>query len=297
MEVLNVSHLYKKFGTKEIIHDVNFNIEEGEIVGFVGPNGAGKTTTMKLICNLIFPTSGEIKIDGFDVIKEREKALSSISALIENPGLYGNLSGMQNLKMIQRLNGNTDEEVKDIIKQIGLEDRIHRKASKYSLGMKQRLAIGMCLLSNPKFLILDEPTNGLDPTGIIDLRKFIEKLAAERHIAILLSSHILSEVEKICSRIIFIKDGRIVSQSSTEVKDEFLYKVKVSEIDTANKIFMNNEFITETSVEDNNSILIRMKDNHINDVIKDIVEKDIEILDIEKQKTDLESIYYNIFKE
>ena len=96
MEVLNVSHLYKKFGTKEIIHDVNFNIEEGEIVGFVGPNGAGKTTTMKLICNLIFPTSGEIKIDGFDVIKEREKALSSISALIENPGLYGNLSGMQN---------------------------------------------------------------------------------------------------------------------------------------------------------------------------------------------------------
>lgn len=155
----------------------------------------------------------------------------------------------------------------------------------------------MCLLSNPKFLILDEPTNGLDPTGIIDLRKFIEKLAAERHIAILLSSHILSEVEKICSRIIFIKDGRIVSQSSTEVKDEFLYKVKVSEIDTANKIFINNEFITETSVEDNNSILIRMKDNHINDVIKDIVEKDIEILDIEKQKTDLESIYYNIFKE
>lgn len=197
--------------------------------------------------------------------------------------------------MVQRLYNNTNEEVEEVIKMIGLEGRINKKVSNFSLGMKQRLAIGMCLLSNPKFLILDEPTNGLDPTGIIDLRNFIEKLSKEKGIAILLSSHILSEVEKISDRIIFIKEGKIVFNADSYEEEGLIYKLKVTDKDKAYNILKENKNIT--NIYNNDSIEIHMKENHIGSIFKELINNNIEIKDIDKEKKDLESMYYKIFKE
>ena len=179
MDILRVEHLKKSFGRTHVIKDISFNVGSGEIVGFVGPNGAGKTTTLKLITNLIFPDSGTITIAGFDLQKEREKALSHLSGIIESPGLYTGLSGRENLDFIRRVRNVSKEKYDEVVKITGLGDRLSRKVKKYSLGMKQRLAIGMCLLSSPDFMILDEPTNGLDPTGTIELRELILKMAKE----------------------------------------------------------------------------------------------------------------------
>jgi ABC-2 type transport system ATP-binding protein len=211
MNILEVNHISKSFSGKKILDNISFSISEGEIVGFVGPNGAGKTTTIRLITNLIHSDKGNVSICGCDLIKEREKALSNAAAIIENPSLYTFLSGFDNIDFIRKINNISKEKVNKIIEFIGLSDRINDKVKKYSLGMKQRLALGICLLTEPKLLILDEPTNGLDPSGTLELRKILVSLTKENKTSILISSHILSEIEKICDKIIFIKDGKIIS--------------------------------------------------------------------------------------
>lgn len=222
-EILKVEHLCKSIGKKEIIKDISFHVDEGEIVAFVGPNGAGKSTTFKLLCNLIFPDSGRILINGYDLVKEREKALENVSVLIEHPGLFLNLSGRDNLDVIRILYHKSKEDLEHMIEFTGLDYHIDKKVSKYSLGMKQRLMLGMCLLSGPKLMILDEPTNGLDPSGIIEFRKKIKDLAKQKNMAVLISSHILGELDKMCDRCIFIKEGELV-ESDFQMDIEERYK-------------------------------------------------------------------------
>jgi len=173
MKVLEVNNLKKVIGNREIIKDISFYVNEGEIFGFLGPNGAGKTTTIRMLVGLIKPTDGNIVICGKNLNKDPESSLKEVGAVVENPELYKYLSGRENLMQIARIRGISKEEVQDTINLVGLTDRIDDKVKKYSLGMKQRLGLAASLLSNPKLLILDEPTNGLDPSGILDFREIV----------------------------------------------------------------------------------------------------------------------------
>ena len=172
--LLEVKSLYKTIRGIEILKDINFEIGEGEVVGFIGPNGAGKSTTLKLIVDLINADSGEVRINNIKVSESREEALRYVGSIIESPSLYKYFSGYENLEIIRKIRRLPKEATKKVIEQVGLKNRIKDKVFRYSLGMKQRLALGMALLGEPKLLILDEPTNGLDPTGIMDLKTFIK---------------------------------------------------------------------------------------------------------------------------
>ena len=201
MNVLEVTGLKKKLGKREIIKGINLSVKEGEIFGFLGPNGAGKTTTIRMLVGLIAPNEGEIKICGKDLQKNKEEALKNVGAVVENPELYKYLSGRENLMQIARIRKVSKDEVDSLIELVGLKDRIDDKVKKYSLGMKQRLGLAAALIGEPKLLILDEPTNGLDPSGIIDFREVVKKAAKERNMAVFISSHILSEVQNLCDRV------------------------------------------------------------------------------------------------
>lgn len=216
-KVLEVSNLSKSFGKRKVLDNINLTIHEGDIVGLIGPNGAGKTTLIKTILSLYKYDSGNVKICGFDTKKDLENALSKTGSIIENPDMYLHLTGKKNLKITALINNIKDKEyIDEMVKFVGLDDRINDKVKKYSLGMKQRLALANALIKKPKLLILDEPTNGLDPRGIKELRVMLKKISTEQNMSILISSHILSEVENICDRVIIIDKGNIVSEFGIE---------------------------------------------------------------------------------
>lgn len=216
-KVLEVVNLSKSFGKRKVLNNINLTIHEGDIVGLIGPNGAGKTTLIKTILSLYKYDGGNVKICGFDTKKDLENALSKTGSIIENPDMYLNLSGKKNLIITTLINDIKDKDyIDEMVKFVGLEDRINDKVKKYSLGMKQRLALANALIKKPKLLILDEPTNGLDPYGIKELRMILKKISEEENMSILISSHILSEVENICDRVVIIDKGNIISDFGIE---------------------------------------------------------------------------------
>ena len=298
MYMLEAKNLEKSFSKNNIIKKISFNIKQGEIVGFVGPNGAGKTTTLKLITNLIYPDNGEILINGYNLFKEREKALACLSAIVENPGLYTYLSGRDNMEYIRSIRHISKEKMNSIIEYTGLENRINDKVKRYSLGMKQRLALGMCLLSEPKLLLLDEPTNGLDPTGTIEFRELIISLAREKKMSILFSSHLLSEVEKVCDRVIFIKEGEIIAiKDNSKNKKAQTYKITTLESKKAKVLFEGNDNIYNISVAKEGEILINIKENSLGEVLKLLGANNVAFSDVEKKAYDMEEEYNEIYKE
>ena len=223
-KILEIKNLSKSFGNRKALDDVNLDIYEGEIVGLIGPNGAGKTTLIKTMLNFYHYEKGSIKIEAYDVKRNLEGALSQVGAVIENPDMYGHLSGRKNLEITELINDIKDKEyIEEMIEFVGLKDRINDKVRKYSLGMKQRLGLANALIKKPKLLILDEPTNGLDPHGIKNLREILKQISNERHMSILISSHILAEVENICDRIVIIDKGKIIDEFGIE---EVKYKNK-----------------------------------------------------------------------
>lgn len=211
---------------------------EGDILGFIGPNGAGKTTTIKLILGLQNITSGKVYINGYDIEENFKKTIENVGTIVESPDLYMYMSGYENLKLVANLYKNVDKKrIDEIVKLVGLENRIKDKVSKYSLGMRQRLGIAQALLHRPKLLILDEPTNGLDPEGIKEVKVLLKKLAEQENMAILISSHNLAELDTFCNKISIIKNGEIV---------------ETNDIDTFKKDIKNNCYILE--VEDSSVI-------------------------------------------
>jgi ABC-2 type transport system ATP-binding protein len=214
---LAVKSLRKTIGRKEIIKGLNFELKQGEVFGFLGPNGAGKTTTIRMLTGLIKPTDGTISICGYDVRKEFTQAMQYLGCIVENPELYPYLSGWDNLLHFARmLPSISEEQIKETIAFVGLDDRIHDKVKTYSLGMRQRLGIAQALLNRPKVLILDEPTNGLDPAGIREMRLFIRNLAENEGLSVLVSSHLLSEIQLLCDRVAIMTKGEIIQIDSVE---------------------------------------------------------------------------------
>ena len=215
--ILSIKNLNKSFGSKHIIKNVSFDVYAGEIFGFLGPNGSGKTTTIKMIMGFLFPDSGDINICGFDVKKDYEKAMNLVGGIVENPEMYIDMTGMQNLHMYGRLHdGVTAERIKEVVEIVGMQARANKKKKKYSLGMKQRIGVAQAILHRPRLLILDEPTNGLDPAGIKELRDILKKLAHEENVAVLVSSHMLAEMELMCDRVAIIDNGKILDVKPIE---------------------------------------------------------------------------------
>lgn len=211
--ILKTTALSKRFGNKLAVNNVNMTIQKGDIYGFIGKNGAGKTTFMRMILGTAFPTGGEIELFGS---KDLNNARHRIGSLIEAPGLYKNYTAYENLKQFSLIYGGTEEEIQDILRLIGLDNTGKKKAGKFSLGMKQRLGIGIALLGDPDFMILDEPVNGLDPAGIKEVRDLILRLNEERNITILISSHLLDELSKLVTKYGIINDGVLVEEVSAD---------------------------------------------------------------------------------
>jgi ABC-2 type transport system ATP-binding protein len=208
---LSVKGLRKVIGKREIIQSLDFDLRRGEVFGFLGPNGAGKTTTIRMLVGLIRPTAGSIQVCGYDLHTQFPEAMRNLGCIVENPELYTYLSGWSNLQYFARMmEGIDDARIAEVVKLVGLSARIHDKVKTYSLGMRQRLGIAQALLGNPKVLILDEPTNGLDPSGIREMREFIRYLAEKEGLSVLVSSHLLSEIQLMCDRVAIISKGRIV---------------------------------------------------------------------------------------
>lgn len=296
MKVLEVKDLEKRLGKRKIIDNVSFSVEEGEIFGFLGPNGAGKTTTIRMLVGLIHPNAGTIKIGGNDLKKDREKALSNVGAVVENPELYKYLSGRENLMQIARIRKVPKSEVEEIIKLVGLEDRINDKVKKYSLGMKQRLGVAAALIGNPKLLILDEPTNGLDPSGILDFREIVKKAAKERGIAVFVSSHILSEVQQLCDRVAFINKGVIQSvESITEntmetEKDCVQLVIKSGQVED-----LHNELEYVFNIEKNEKGYVAIiESDSTSRLIIELVSRGIEVEEVYKLREGLEQRYMEL---
>lgn len=211
--ILEIEDLAKSYGKKKVLKDIDLKLKEGEIVGLVGPNGSGKTTLIKCVLGLLRRNKGTIKIDGYDTSKNFSKAIFRVGAIIENPASYMYLSAYDNLKLVCNYYNikNKDEKIKELAKYVGLENRLKDKVSKYSLGMRQRLGLAMALVNDPKLLLLDEPTNGLDPEGMVELRNLLKKLAREKNTTVVISSHNLSEIEKTCDKVVFLKNGVLVN--------------------------------------------------------------------------------------
>lgn len=290
--ILKCENLHKSFRKKEILKGVSLEVDSGDILGFIGPNGAGKTTTIKLILGLQKIGSGNVLINGYDIQKDFEKAIAKVGAIIENPDLYMYLSGYDNLKLIANLYPNVDEKrIKEVIKLIGLENRINDKVSKYSLGMRQRLGVAQAILHKPNLLILDEPTNGLDPEGIKDLRNLLIKLSKEENMGILISSHNLAELESFCNKVCIIKNGVIVETSDLEtVKKEASEGNYIIEVDNAKQARM--VIGDMANAEDNNHIQIHADRENIPFIVKKLVLQDIKIYSIKEDVMSLEDAFF-----
>lgn len=290
-KILECKNLKKTIGKKEILKSVSLEICEGDILGFIGPNGAGKTTTIKLILGLQKITSGTVKINGFSVQTEFESAIKRVGTIVENPDLYMYMSGYENLKMISNLYGGiTKERIEEVIKLVGLENRIKDKVSKYSLGMRQRLGIAQAILHKPNLLILDEPTNGLDPEGIKQVKDLLTKLAREEKMAILISSHNLLELESFCNKITIIKNGKIVENTTIEeakqINKDASYIFEVNDSDSAIKLIKEkSKKLSNTEIE------VIVSKEQIPEIIAELVKNNIKIYSIYPKENNLEEAF------
>ncbi|GGG53709.1 ABC transporter ATP-binding protein [Paenibacillus radicis (ex Gao et al. 2016)] len=230
--VLQLRNVTKKIGGRTIVDNLTFDIPAGEVFGFLGPNGAGKTTTIRMIVGLISMTKGEALIKGVSVRNYFELAMTHVGAIVENPEMYKFLTGYQNLThFARRHNGITKERINEVVAMLGLQNRIHEKVKRYSLGMRQRLGVAQAILHRPSLLILDEPTNGLDPAGIRELRDYLRKLTKEEGISVIVSSHLLSEMELMCDRVAIIQGGKLMDiRSLQETRDAAQTKI-IIEVD------------------------------------------------------------------
>ncbi len=289
-KILEVKNLNKYFGSKQVLKDVSFELKEGEILGFIGPNGAGKTTTIKLILGLQAIGSGEVLINGFDIEKDFEKAIGKVGAIVESPDLYMYLSGRKNLELIANMyKGVTKERIEEVIKISGLDNRIDDKVSKYSLGMRQRLGIAASIINKPNILILDEPTNGLDPEGIKELRDLLKKLAKEEKMGILISSHNLAELESFCTDVCLIKNGEVLVENSVKnfkKTDKSYYTIELDKTTGLDKILnKDDEILSE------NEIRVLREKEELASLIKKLVEKDYKIYEVKLIEMTLEEAF------
>ncbi|OMF65721.1 ABC transporter ATP-binding protein [Paenibacillus sp. FSL R5-0766] len=303
--VLSVQHLKKRIGRKWIIKDVTFDVKPGEIFGFLGPNGAGKTTTIRMLVDLIKPTEGKIKVCGYDVNRDPERALKYVGSIVENPEVYTYLTGWENLEHFARMQPGVDNErIQEVVDIVRLDQRIHDKVRTYSLGMRQRLGIAQALLGRPRLLILDEPTNGLDPKGIKELRVFIKQLASEG-MAVFVSSHLLSEIQLLCDRVAIISAGRVLAVGGVSELIEDHSKLAIwhiSPLEQGKKMLLDAgitlvgrpaDVMDDTIVAGlgPNAVVAEMHEDRIPDLVQQMVQAGIQVEGVQRIQPTLEQLF------
>lgn len=293
--IVETHNLSKSYGGTNRVHQVNLAVEKGQIFGFLGPNGAGKTTTLKMLLGLIKPTEGTVKVFGKDLNKHRPSILNQTGSLIESPSYYGHLTGLENMKVMQRLRNVPNKNIDEALKIVRLENQKHKQADQYSLGMKQRLGIAMALLAFPSLLILDEPTNGLDPAGIGEIRELIKSLPGQYGITVLLSSHLLSEIEQIATSVGIISDGKLLFQGtmqSLQANNKTTIRFQTTDTTRAEKILLTQGYMP--TVHGKQLVFNYLRDEEVSQMNKVLVEHDIPVIRIEEHKKSLEDIFLDL---
>lgn len=296
--ILTTNHLTKQIGTETIVSDLNMHIAKGEIYGFLGPNGAGKTTVMKMITNQWKPTSGDIVLFGEKLLPDSYSFLKRMGSMIEFPVFYNDLTAEENLKLhCEYMGYYSPDSVEKAMSLLSLSDNRGKKVKEFSLGMKQRLGIARAVLTKPEFLVLDEPTNGLDPAGMKQFRDLFRMLCKEYEMTILISSHLLSEIESLAHTIGIIHKGRLVKEiSMKELTDKGLeyLEIKTSEITRATYVFTECLNISNFKVLNNNLIRVYTKEATSREIMKALTENQIEIQGFHSQTESLEEYFLKV---
>ncbi len=281
-----MKNLSKTIGGKKIIDDVNLDLYPGQVTGFLGPNGAGKTTTIRMMAGLMKPTAGDVTIAGKSITSDFEDAMTNIGVIVENPEMYKYMSGYKNLLHFARMHkGVTKERIMEVVRQVGLENRINEKVGTYSLGMRQRLGLAQALLHNPKFLILDEPTNGLDPAGIREFRVYLRSLAEKAGVSVLVSSHMLSEIELMVDRVAVIQNGRLIDIREMKEETRPHHYVEAQPADRLVPLLKSKGY---TPVPTGAGFIIEEKAERIPALVKSIVEGDLDLYAVRPYRRTLE---------
>ncbi len=297
MELLKIENVTKKIKNKTIVDNVSLSINRGEIVGFLGPNGAGKTTTIKMIMGLFSITSGNISVCGHDVKTDFENAMKHVGAIVENPDLYKRLTGRQNLEYFANFYGkDAINNIDDVVELVKMKDRINDKVKNYSLGMRQRVGLAQALLHMPSLLVLDEPTNGLDPIGIKEMRDLLKHLATQSGSGIFISSHLLSEMELICDRIYIIDKGVIIGEKEIGVDEKEVEEIYSYTFVTDDDTRVYEKFVAmNTNCEKiPEGVNLVMRNDQIPEIIKEIVNEGISIFAVNRQHRSLEQDFISM---
>jgi len=290
--ILETENLSKAYGHFLAVDQVNLKVRRGEVFGFLGPNGAGKTTTIAVLLGLMHATAGKVKIFAQEVAPGRTQALRKVGSLVGDPGLIPHLSGRANLHLLAKLNGIEAERVAEVLETVDMAQAADRKFGSYSMGMKQRLGLAAALLHRPELLILDEPTNGLDPAGMREIRELLRKLA-EQDITVFLSSHLLHEVEQVCDRVAVLKEGRIVAEGTVSelLGNQKMVKAWVRDPNEAAEVLRSIPQVTNVSP---NGVYVEIEGVPSERVIECLVQNGMTPSEVLYRKSDLEHIFLEL---
>ncbi|MYL61839.1 ATP-binding cassette domain-containing protein [Bacillus hwajinpoensis] len=296
--VVQIRDLTKVIGKKTIIDQLSFDVYPGEVFGFLGPNGAGKTTTIRMMVGLMRMTEGEVLIDGSSIKTDYENAIVKVGAIVENPEMYKFLTGYQNLVHYARMvKGISKERIQEVIQLVGLQGRIHEKVKGYSLGMRQRLGLAQALLHRPRLLILDEPTNGLDPAGIREIRQYLRTLAREENVAVVVSSHLLSEIELMCDRIGIIQAGKMIDVQRVNdfVQNDQAVMVSFEVDPVEHAVHAVKVNFPDCEIEQaDRKLTIKIEHELIPEVTAVLVEKGVRVYGIQSSVKTLEDVFLEV---
>ncbi len=296
--VIEIRNLYKSYKGYEAVRGLDLTVFRGDVFGFLGPNGAGKSTTIRMLLSLIKPTSGEIKIFGKEITSNREEILSKTGSIVEKPDMYGYLSAFDNLKLLGSMSGLkiTKEKILEVLELVGLKDRAHDKLKTFSHGMKQRAGLAQALIHDPELIILDEPTTGLDPQGMVEIRELILKLSHEYKKTILLSSHILNEVELVANRMVIINKGKVVVEGEVDQllnSGEMKVTVETADADKARILIETSPYKKYLKESASHKLQFHMKKEQLADLNQYMVSNGIAVTSIVPVRS-LEAYFLNL---
>ncbi|MGI5848688.1 MAG: ABC transporter ATP-binding protein [Christensenellales bacterium] len=297
MELLKIEGLTKIIKKKKILDDISLTVNSGEIVGFLGPNGAGKTTTIKTIVGLFSITKGQITVCGHNIVTDFENAMQNIGGVVENPDLYKRMTGRQNLEYFASMyQGKHTQTIDEVVKLVKMSQRIDDKVKTYSLGMRQRIGIAQALLHRPQLLVLDEPTNGLDPIGIKELRDLLKYLSKNAGVGVFISSHLLYEMELMCDRIYIIDNGVMIGEKTidqVEATDDDIYSYTFA-TNSNDKTYEYFKELNANCSKENGGVTIVMKRDQIPDIIRHIIGMGVDIYAVNQAQRTLEQDFISM---
>lgn len=288
------------FGKRAAVNKASFEVNSGEVFGFLGPNGAGKTTAIKVIMGFLSPDEGEVIINGTNVQKNYEAAMENIGGIVENPEMYRELSGRKNLEMYARIHNNVPKgRIEEVLRIVGMENRADEKIKKYSLGMRQRICLAQALLHRPNLLILDEPTNGLDPAGIKELRDILKHLAHEENVAVMVSSHMLAEMELMCDRVGIINNGKIlgimpIDELLHKTSGDSCYHIKTNDSAACSELLEASYGSGSVKLIDGNSLELSVSEAEVPSVVRLLTENGFDIFNVSPAENSLEDAFISI---